>query len=200
MKLYACIVAAVFATSNPYAQSNEDTVLGITLGKPIDRQLVPCAFGARNARIPTSEDWCIAAGRTMESVLTTEGISFLIPPDKGPFKPPSWAQIESRGVFFQLGPRGTVDMFSLELHPQHMSRAIDTVSDKFGQPTKSEQILAKTRGGGEFEFTSATWSNDAVTVRTTCTALDKCSVFFVSNQAMQRRALEREEQRKKDKL
>ena len=182
------VALMVVAASSPAQAQVAEPVLGIQLGQPF--KIVECV-GRR-------DNWCSADDPRY--VGPNPRYLNLMPPDNdSPTALPTWVKREK--LYLELRSDGVVDKFYVTtLGPSVQERVVESISGRFGKPTKYERQIKQNAMGATVEVVSAFWQTADAVISHTCLKVNSCTVFFYTAEAYAAEVARMEQRKQRDKL
>jgi hypothetical protein len=190
---------ALLALSATTAMALDGLVLGLPLGKPMDRVIGDCISRQKPS------DYCLMVGGiggdTSSIGPSTRGplfLSLMLPSASPPFPIPSWVS----AVFVRLNERGEVVMIRAETSEgvNHQDDMISSISARFGQPTLRSPTGYQNGYGATWTAKTTVWEKPDAVVFFDCPRRSDCVVIIRTPEENARFLEEARKKRERDKM
>lgn len=166
MKRTLVALCGLFAGASIAGSTLDEPIFGLDLGKPWQRTLPPCPhYGV-------IQDYCAFGS-------AAAGLQLLKRPSRGEqHRIPSWVK---ETMFVRTTPDGHLASIAVNTPgPDAQDRVIESVTSRFGPPTKLEPREAKNAYGASWIVTRVTWDLPDVKITFDCYRRDECSLRFAT--------------------
>jgi hypothetical protein len=188
LKLKNLVVLFVVTFASLARAQLSEPILGIQLGQPF--KIVQCE-GRR-------DNWC-SLEDTKRIGANPRYLSLMPPDTDSSTALPTWVKREKLSI--ELRPDGVADKFYVTtLGPSVQDRVVESISGRFGKPTKYEKQAKQNAMGATVEAISAIWQTADAVISHTCSQINSCIVFFYTVEAYAEAAARMEQRKQRDKL
>jgi hypothetical protein len=192
-KIATALLMAGFSLS-ALAQNLDKPILGLMLGKKLDRSFPNCERGQK-----TPADYC-SLGSAVNAAKPGNSASLHLWGDKKRFELPSWIMYQRPIAirFTKSGEVGEISAFTNGVKSQNEVNS--AVAERFGKPVSVNVRDVQNGFGAKFQLVSTTWASPNIVIRSGCINLEDCYLEFLTPDYDASRTAAREASQKKDKL
>jgi hypothetical protein len=194
MKKARVLLACVLVCGLAQAQNLDKPILGLMLGKKLDRSFPDCEKGQK---LPA--DYC-GLRRAVNAAKPDGSADLHLFGKERKFELPSWIMYQRpiRIDFTKSGEVGEISAFTNGIKSQDEVNA--AVTERFGKPVTVNVRDVQNGFGAKFQLVSTTWKSPNVVIRSGCINLDDCYLEFLTSDFDTSRVAAREARQKNDKL